>query len=251
MPNFSNAHRGVYSISWNSPHDTAPWLDQSLFLLARLAGSNKRGELGEPIRPRRRSSRLQKFPSFRSNTPPGTPFRTTTLPTQTKRSFVSDMEHSHGRQLRRFLSSRLRHGRIDAPDLVQEVFLRLLRIKDHEAIRNPQAYLYTVASHVLHQHSLEQSARPETMDPLEIVSEVQFATAPDPADVVETEQRLSEVGRALEQVSPRAYAALVMYRCEGMTLQEIGDRLGVSHVMVRKYLARAIAYCDERMEAQE
>ena len=42
-----------------------------------------------------------------------------------------------------------------------------------------------------------------------------------------------------------------MYRCEGMTLQEIGERLGVSHVMVRKYLARAIAYCDERLEASE
>lgn len=134
---------------------------------------------------------------------------------------------------------------------MQEVFLRLLRIKDHEVVRNPQAYLYTVATHVLHQHFLEQAARPETMDPLQIVSEVQFATAPDPAHEVEIEQRLEQIGRALEEVSPRAYATLVMYRCEGMTLQEIGERLGVSHVMARKYLARAIAYCDEHMEGQD
>jgi len=173
------------------------------------------------------------------------------LPPHTKRSFVSAIEQSHGRHLRRFLASRLRNGRADVPDLAQEVFLRLLRIKDHEAVRNPQAYLYTVASHVLHQYSLEQAARPETMDPLEIVSDAQFATAPDPADEVDIEQRLAEIGRELEHVSPRAFAALIMYRCEGMTLQEIGERLGVSHVMARKYLLRAIAYCDERMEEKE
>jgi RNA polymerase sigma-70 factor (ECF subfamily) len=74
--------------------------------------------------------------------------------TQSKRSFLTALEQSHGRELRRFLSSRLPRGSADVADLIQETFLRLLRIKDHEAIRNPQAYLFTVASHVVHQHAL-------------------------------------------------------------------------------------------------
>ncbi len=53
------------------------------------------------------------------------------------------------------------------------------------------------------------------------------------------------------KLSPRVYATLVMYRCEGMTLMEIGERLGVSHVMARKYLVKAIAYCDQRLEEME
>jgi RNA polymerase sigma factor (sigma-70 family) len=166
-----------------------------------------------------------------------------------KRSFMTAIERSHGQQLRRFLSLRLRRS-MDVPDLIQEIYLRLLRIKDHEAIRNPQAYLYTVASHVLHQYNLKRSTRPEALDPLGVASEYP-AAAPDPADQLDIEQRLQAVGRGLEQLSPRAYAALVMYRCEGMTLMEIGQRLGVSHVMARKYLARAIAYCDEHMERKE
>jgi RNA polymerase sigma factor (sigma-70 family) len=170
---------------------------------------------------------------------------------QTKRSFIAAIEKSHGAQLRRFLSSRLRAGRADVSDLIQEIFLRLLRIKDHEAIRNPQAYLFTVANHVLHQHALECAALPEATDPLRLVSELQVDTVPDPAEEVEFQQRLQEIGVELERLSPKAYAALIMYRCEGMTLQEIGARLGVSHVMVRKYLARAIAFCDERLEASE
>jgi RNA polymerase sigma factor (sigma-70 family) len=171
--------------------------------------------------------------------------------TQSKQSFLATLEQTHGRALRRFLMSRLSGGRADVPDLVQEIFLRLLRIKDHEAIRNPQAYLFTVANHVLHQHGLRRSTRPELMDPLDVAAEFQATTAPDPADELEIEQTLARLGRDLQQISPRAYAALVMYRCEGMTLAEIGERMGVSHVMVRKYLSRAIEYCDRRLEQEE
>lgn len=171
---------------------------------------------------------------------------------ETKRAFLTDMEQTHGRQLRRFLSARMRGAAADVADLTQEIFLRLLRIENHEAIRNPQAYLYTVASHVLHQYSLRRAAAPEKMAPLQVVLELQSAAmAPDPADQLETEQRLEKVSRALEALSPRAYATLVMYRCEGLTLQQIGDRLGVSAPMARKYLLRAISFCDQLLEDME
>lgn len=170
---------------------------------------------------------------------------------RSKRTFVTGIEQTHGQQLRRFLSMRLRRSSADVPDLFQEVFLRLLRIKDHEAIRNPQAYLFTVATHVLHQHALQRSAQPEAMDPLEVASSQEQGLVPDPAEELEITEQLEEIGKALRAISPRAYAALVMYRCEGMTLMEIGERLGVSHVMARKYLARAIAYCDQRLAEQE
>lgn len=213
-----------------------------------LASAQRPEPSARSAAPSVRRQRLHFLSLSRSNTSTGRLSAERTLSSQTKHSFIAAIEKSHGPQLRRFLSSRLRAGRADAADLVQEIFLRLLRIKDHETIRNPQAYLFTVASHVLHQHALEQAKRPETMDPLELVSELRVDMAPDPAEEVEMQQRLHAIGGELERVSPRAYAALVMYRCEGMTLQEIGQRLGVSHVMVRKYLARAIAYCDQRLE---
>ena len=171
---------------------------------------------------------------------------------ETQRVFVTTMEQTHGRHLRRFLSSRMRGAAADVPDLIQEIYLRLLRIKDHEAIRNPQAYLFTVASHVLHQYTLGRVATPEKMAPLQVVSELQAAaTAPDPADEVDIEQRLEKMSRALESASPRAYATLIMYRCEGLTLEQIGVRLGVSPPMARKYLLRAIAFCDQHLEDME
>jgi DNA-directed RNA polymerase specialized sigma24 family protein len=72
-----------------------------------------------------------------------------------KSAFVTSMATEYGKRLKRFLAARLRNAD-DVPDLAQEVYLRLLRVNDHEAIRSPEAYLVTVARHVLHQHLLGQ-----------------------------------------------------------------------------------------------
>ena len=170
------------------------------------------------------------------------------MPPLTKQQFLLTVEKAHSQQLRRFLSARLRNAAADVPDLIQEIYLRLLRLKDHEAIRNPHAYLYTIASHVLHQYALRRATTPTSMDPLEVVNALDWAMAPDPAEEADIEQRIEAMGRALEASSPRAYAVLVMYRCEGLTLKQIGDRLGVSNVMARKYLERAIKHCDQLLD---
>lgn len=167
---------------------------------------------------------------------------------QGKHQFISAIEKAHGRQLLRFLSVRMRASPEDVKDLMQEIYLRLLRLKDHDAVRNPQAYLYTIASHVLHQHVLRRNSMPTTMDPLEVVEALeQISTAADPAEEADLERQLEAIGRGLQARSPRAYATLIMYRCEGMTFKQIGDRLGVSSVMARKYLIMAIDYVDRHL----
>ena len=51
----------------------------------------------------------------------------------------------------------------DVPDMLQEVYLRMLRVPNVESIRSPEAYLFTVAQHVVQQHSLRQSAAPPSI----------------------------------------------------------------------------------------
>jgi DNA-directed RNA polymerase specialized sigma24 family protein len=52
------------------------------------------------------------------------------------------------RSLHRFIGRRVR-TRVDIEDLAQETYLRLLRARDLGAVRNPKAYLLTVAAHVV------------------------------------------------------------------------------------------------------
>jgi RNA polymerase sigma factor (sigma-70 family) len=166
---------------------------------------------------------------------------------QVSAQFVSAMERTHSPALRRFLSRRMRHAAADVPDLIQEVFLRLLRVPDHETIRNPQAYLYTIAAHVLHQYTLRNALAAKPVDPADIVAELGASLDTDPETQIELEQRFELVGKDLEARSPRAYTTLMMYRCEGATLTDIGKTLGVSRVMAKRYLMQAMTYCQERL----
>ncbi|HEV7714318.1 MAG TPA: sigma factor, partial [Steroidobacteraceae bacterium] len=52
------------------------------------------------------------------------------------------------RSLFQFLGRRVRAA-VDIEDLAQETYLRLLRARDLSEVRNPQAYLLRVASHVV------------------------------------------------------------------------------------------------------
>lgn len=169
---------------------------------------------------------------------------------QSKHAFLAAVEQAHGRRLRRFFSARMRNA-ADVPDLVQEVFLRLLRVERHEAIRNPQAYLYTVASHVLHQHALRESATTEAVRFADILRDLRLSDAADPALEVETEQSFEALGLALERHSPRGYATLVLHRCHGVPLKDISVRLGVSYTMTKRYLAQALAYCQQQLQERE
>jgi RNA polymerase sigma factor (sigma-70 family) len=169
------------------------------------------------------------------------------VPKVSKQAFLTAVEKTHGRELRRFLAARLRNAAADTPDLMQEVYLRLLRVPDHEAIRNPQAYLFTVASHVLHQHTLRQSMTSPSAARLEPSPEIQWVANSDPAAEAELDEVFVELERSLQRLSPKVYAALILSRCDGMTLKEIADRLGVSRQMVKKYLAKALIDIRQRL----
>jgi RNA polymerase sigma factor (sigma-70 family) len=168
-----------------------------------------------------------------------------------KQAFVADLERRHGSRLRRFLASRLRSAAADASDLVQEVFLRLLRIDRHETIRSSESYLFTIAFHVLHQHALRRSATPETMDVAALVEELASGPDNDPAGRAETQQRLEALQGALQELSPKAQAVLLLHRRDGYSLEEIGTQLGVSRAMAAKYLAKALLHCRQRLRELE
>ena len=165
-----------------------------------------------------------------------------------KYAFLTAIEKNHGRQLRRYLAARLRNAAADVPDLVQEIFLRLLRIKDQETIRNPRAYLFTVASHVLHQHALKQTATPELIEIADVVPELQSIPDTDPAVQAELDQRFEAIGRGLRAAAPAAYATFMLHRYHGLPLKEISQRLNVSHVTTKRYLARALEYIENQLE---
>src|SRR6202020_2500376 len=71
-----------------------------------------------------------------------------TLGAMPNESMLAGWRQRWNRSLLRFLGRRVRTA-VDIEDLAQETYLRLLRARDLHDVRNPQAYMLRVASHVV------------------------------------------------------------------------------------------------------
>ena len=170
--------------------------------------------------------------------------------TADKHAFVAAVAGQHGPRLRRFLAARLRNA-ADVPDLVQEVFLRLLRIQSHETIRTPEAYLLTIAGHVVHQHALRQAATPEAIDITDAIANSESLSIPDSAHELDTQREIQALERALNELPENVRACFVLQRLYGYSLDEIAARVGIARSTVKKYLVLAITHCQERLQGRE
>lgn len=147
----------------------------------------------------------------------------------------------YGDALQRYLMRRLQR-RQDAHDLAQEVYLRLLRVEDADLVRKPQAYMYRVASHVVYEFRLKEEQEKRSMiidsDVLaELAERVGDASGDDVAGRVGSQL---DIDRALAQLPLIEQAIVLLQKRDGMSYQQVADRLGLSKHTVKKYLFRAL-----------
>jgi RNA polymerase sigma factor (sigma-70 family) len=171
------------------------------------------------------------------------------LPAKDAQALIKGLVASHGDQLRRFLLARVRNI-ADVPDITQEVYLRMLRVPKVESIRSPEAYLFTVAQHVVQQHTLKSAALPSAE--LALALNTQSGTAhADPSQELVAAQCLDRLQDTLEKLSPKVRAVFILSRRDGLSFDEIAVRLSVSKPMVKKYLMKALLQFRQRLESAE
>lgn len=125
-----------------------------------------------------------------------------------------------------------------------------MRVEHYETIRSPEAYLFTVASHVLYQHTLKQSRTPGAIDITQLFADMQLSSDDDPSEQAATQQKLEEVERALDELPARLSTTLLLHRLSGYSIEEIARELGVSRPTAKKYLARALTHCRDACDVE-
>jgi RNA polymerase sigma factor (sigma-70 family) len=165
---------------------------------------------------------------------------------ENKKTLVERLFAQHGSALQAFLYRRVRKHP-DAAELAQEVYLRMLRVADMGGIRNPEGYLYTVASNLAKEHARHERKDRDVLDVDDPLVQQQLAELPPFAGQLDTEQRVKRLREVLHQLSPKCQAAVVLQYWHGMSYEEIAQRLGVSTNMVKKYLSQALTHCRRRM----
>ena len=159
-----------------------------------------------------------------------------------RRGFVERLFAEHGRALQAYLYRRLRI-KAEAPDLAQEVYLRMLRVSDPDAIRNPQLYLYTVASNLVKENAVLELRRGEPLELDEAMVQQRLGELPALEEELQSRQMSERLNAALDELPARWRTALVLQYRYGLTYTQIADRLGVSSSMVKKYLAQGLSHC--------
>ena len=159
---------------------------------------------------------------------------------------IDRLFRSQAPQLLRFLSRRTR-GHEDAADLLQEAFLRLVRLVSLEAFPiSPEAYLQQIAGNLLRDRSRRRAARSEELhDPLD--EEALPDRAPGPADYLNAQDLLKAYEAALARLKPKTRRIFLLHRREGLTYPQIAAEAGISVSGVEKHMMTAIAHIDRAL----
>ena len=163
-----------------------------------------------------------------------------------KPSLVERLFAEHRGALQTFFWRRIR-SKADAADMAQEVYLRMLRISDQAAIRNPVLYLYTVANNLVKEHAVLDRRQASGIDIEEVATHEQLETLPAFDGELDTAQRVERLRVVLKQLRPKCQAAVELRFTHGLSYREVALRLGVSPQMAKKYVEQALVHCRRRM----
>jgi RNA polymerase sigma factor (sigma-70 family) len=167
-----------------------------------------------------------------------------------KHLLIGELAAKQGSRLKGFLRRRVRNA-ADIPDIIQEVYLRLLRVPSQETIRVPEAYILTIARHVAQQHRLQTEPHEATVELDEALAEIRSGSDTDPVLEASAQECLEELNEVLERMPAKMAATFLLCRRDGLSMDDIAQRLGISRHMAKKYLVKALVRFRKRLSETE
>lgn len=153
---------------------------------------------------------------------------------------------AHRHALQRYFARRVR-PRSDAQELAQEVYFRLLRVPDADAIRNPEGYLYAIAANLIKERAAQHHLSRRRVPLEDAVLPEALSEEPSCPDILDTARRARRMREVLRQLPVKCQAAVTLHYWHGLSYAETAQQLGISVNMVKKYLVAALALCRRRM----
>lgn len=159
---------------------------------------------------------------------------------------VADLYRDHHGWLVGWLRRRLGCPH-NAGDLAHDTFLRILgRPQPMAEVHEPRAWLTRIA----HGLMVDQFRRQDIERAcLEAIASMPEQTTPSPEERMLLVDALVRIDALLDGLAPKARAAFLLSRLEGLTYPEIAAQLGVGLSSVEKYMAAALRHCHAMRQA--
>lgn len=156
---------------------------------------------------------------------------------------VADLYTEHHGWLVRLLRRKLGNPET-ADDLAQDTFIRILSAgltaSLREQIREPRAYLTTVASRLTAQYFRRLALERAYLDAIAGLPE---EATPSPEERLLVLEALSEINRVLDGLGPRVREIFLLSQLDGLTYPQIAAQLEVSTSTVQKSMLKAFRHC--------
>jgi RNA polymerase sigma factor (sigma-70 family) len=158
---------------------------------------------------------------------------------------LAEISRNQHAALVRFLT--VRTGSVeDAKEIVQEAYAKMLAPDRPRTIGVVAGYLWRVAVNLAidrkRHYALHERFRRTALPS----AETQDHSA---ETVVEAQERLAIVERAIGKLPPRCLEAFVLHVLKGLTFEEVGREMDISDRMAKKHVARALEYLQSCLDA--
>ncbi|TFY86478.1 sigma-70 family RNA polymerase sigma factor [Pseudomonas kairouanensis] len=149
----------------------------------------------------------------------------------------------HYEELIRTWTRRLR-SRQQAEDLAHDTFVRVLEAKS-ASVEQPRAYLHQTARNI----AVDGYRRADRREAMELEAFDQTPHSGDPEHFMHAIQLADSIEQALAELPLNCRKIFIWQKIEGLTQQEIAERLGLSKNMVEKYMIRTLRHLRDRLDA--
>ncbi len=158
---------------------------------------------------------------------------------QAQREHLGALYRDHRSWLHGWLSGRV-GCRETAADLTQDTFARLLQDRDLAALREPRAFLTTVARGLAANWFRRQSLERAYLDQLATLPE---AVVPSLEDQAVVREALQQIDAMLDGLPAAARQVFLLAQFEGLRYEAIAQRLQLSLSTVKRHMKRALLGC--------
>lgn len=136
-------------------------------------------------------------------------------------------------------------SRQQAEDLAHDTFVRVLESRASEVVQ-PRAYLHQTARNI----AVDAYRREDRREALTLRAMDQNTPhGGDPEHYMHAIQLADSIERALTELPLNCRRIFIWQKIEGLTQQEIAERLGLSKNMVEKYMIRTLRHLRDRLDA--
>jgi RNA polymerase sigma-70 factor (ECF subfamily) len=132
-----------------------------------------------------------------------------------------------------------------AEEIVQEVFLKLWAKKEMATgIENLTSFLYTMAANKLYDHFKKVAGDTRKLEHLWL--QVQQAATSNPVEeTLDFRESMQIINQAIEQLPPQRKKIYLLNRMEGLSYEEIAQKLNISKSTVSNQLVEATKFIRE------